>query len=95
LLQSRFLVALLAEFPYQALGPELAISAGIRAGFAVVQAFLAIADFHLLAFGVSVSILMKKAFHQKGPSFKTHRFVLSDTGVSTMKRTNKSRDKMQ
>jgi hypothetical protein len=94
-LQSGPFVALLAQFPYDALGAKFTISTGIRASLAVLQAFLAISDFHFLAFHVSISIIVKTAFHAKVTSFENSKFLLSDTGVSTMKRTNKNRDKMQ
>jgi hypothetical protein len=93
--QSEPFVALLAQFPYDALGAKFTISTGIRASFAVLQAFLAIADFHFMAFHVSISIIVKTAFHARVTSFQNSKFLLSGTGVSTMKRTNKSRDKMQ
>jgi len=56
-------MALFADFPYEALGSELAIPTGICAGLAALQAFPAIADLHFLAFYVSLTISMEKAFH--------------------------------
>jgi hypothetical protein len=94
-LQSGPFVALLAQFPYDALAAKFTISTGIRASLTVLQAFLAIADFHFLAFYVGISIIVKTAFHARVTSFENCKFLLSDTAVSTMNRISKSRDKMQ
>jgi hypothetical protein len=61
--QAFFLFALLAEFPDDALVSELAIAARVGAGLAMIEAFLAISDFHLVAFHSSVPIRMITAFH--------------------------------
>jgi hypothetical protein len=67
LLQSFFkaeaLVAFLAEFPYEALRPELTISARICAGITVVKAFPAVTYKHLLAGNVSIAIRVVAALH--------------------------------
>jgi hypothetical protein len=67
LLQSFFkaetLVAFLAEFPYEALRPELTISTRICAGFTVVKAFPAVTYKHLLAGNVSIAIRVVAALH--------------------------------
>jgi len=73
-LQPGFFLALLAEFPYDALGAEFTISTGIRARLAVFQAFLAIADFHFLAFYIGLSIIVKTAFHTRVTSFQNRQF---------------------
>jgi hypothetical protein len=61
--QPRLLLAPLAKFPDDALGAKLAVSARIRARLAVLQAFLAIPDFHFLALDISLTVFVKKAFH--------------------------------
>jgi hypothetical protein len=94
-LQAGFLVAFLAEFPDHALGPEFTISARVRARLAVLQTFLAIAYLHFLAFYIGFTIGVDQAIHGRVTSLKNRNFLLSGTGVSTMKTTNKSREEMQ
>jgi hypothetical protein len=93
--QPLFLVALLAEFPDDALGAKFAVPARVRARLAVLQAFPAIADLHLLAFDIGLSVCVKATLHVRTTSYKKCKFSLSNPAVSTMKRTNKSRGKMQ
>ena len=57
------LFALSAQLPYNALGPELAVSAGVGAGLAVLEALPAIADSHLLTGHVGFTTRMIFAFH--------------------------------
>jgi hypothetical protein len=61
--QALFFLAPSAQFPDDALGSELAVTAGVGAGLALIQAFLAISDFHLAAFDGGITIGMVKAFH--------------------------------
>jgi hypothetical protein len=61
--QAIALLALPAKCPYDALLPELAISAGICAGFAVVETFLTVTDLHFLAVHSRITIRVKSAFH--------------------------------
>ena len=57
------LFALSAHFPDYALGAELAVGAGIGAGLAVLEAFLAVADRHLLALDKGSTFWVISAFH--------------------------------
>jgi len=58
-----FLFALLAEFPNDALGSELAVAARVGARLTKFEAFPAISDFHLVAFYSSIPLGMITAFH--------------------------------
>jgi hypothetical protein len=77
------------------LGAKLAVSARIRARLAVLQTILAIADFHFLALDISLAVFVKTAFHAKRTSFRERKFFLRDTGVSIMKRSSRTPNKMQ
>jgi hypothetical protein len=68
--EAEALFAFSAELPYQTLGPELAISAGVCAGFTVVQAFPAVTDKHLLADNMSIAIRVKPTFHETHSSLQ-------------------------
>jgi hypothetical protein len=63
-----------AQFPDDALSAELAVNAGVGAGLALIQAFLAVAQFMFLAADRSVPIRVKAAFVSEA-----HRFILSKT----------------
>ena len=54
-----------AEFPDDAAGAEFAVEAGVGAGLAVIQAFLAIADLHFLAEDAGVPVRVMAAFVHK------------------------------
>jgi hypothetical protein len=62
-LQAVALLTFPAQFPYDALGPELAIGAGVCAGFARVETFPAVTDLHFLAGHGSITVRVKAAFH--------------------------------
>ena len=64
------LCALSAHFPDYALGAELAVGAGIGAGLAVLEAFLAIADRHLLALDIGLTARVISAFHDSSFIFR-------------------------
>lgn len=64
------LCALSAHFPDYALGAELAVGAGIGAGLAVLEAFLAIADRHLLALDKGLAARVISAFHDSSFIFR-------------------------
>ena len=57
------LFALSAHFPDYTLGAELAVGAGVGAGLAVLEAFLAVADSHLLALDIGLTARVISAFH--------------------------------
>jgi hypothetical protein len=57
------LFALSAHFPDYALGAGLAVGAGVGAGLAVLEAFLAIADRHFLALDIGLTARVISAFH--------------------------------
>ena len=61
-----------AQFPDDAAGAELAIKTGVGAGFALVQALLAIPEFHLLALHAGLPPWVMTAF---SPSI--HNYSLS------------------
>jgi hypothetical protein len=94
-LQPRLFFALLAQFPDDALGTKFTVPARIRARLAVLQTFLAISDFHFLALDESLTVCVKTAIHGRVTSFEKRKFLLSDPGVSIMKKNIKNRDKMQ
>jgi hypothetical protein len=52
-------------FPDDTLRPELAVGARIGTCLAVIKAFLAVTDFHLLAFDIGFTIRMVSALHNK------------------------------
>ena len=56
-----------AEFPDDALSAELAVSAGVGAGFAVIQAFLAVADAHFGALHPGLAVGVVTALHVYSP----------------------------
>jgi len=55
--------ALSAHFPDYALGAGLAVGAEVGAGLAVLKAFLAIADRHLLALDIGLTARVISTFH--------------------------------
>jgi len=55
--------ALSAHFPDYTLGAGLAVGAGVGAGLAVLKAFLAIADRHLLALDIGLTARVISTFH--------------------------------
>ena len=57
------LCALSAHFPDYALGAKLTVSAGVGASLAVLEAFLAVADRHLLALDIGLTTRVISAFH--------------------------------
>ena len=61
--QALFFLALLAEFPDNALLSELAVAARVGAGLALIETFLAISDLHLVAFNSSIPIRVITTFH--------------------------------
>jgi hypothetical protein len=63
-----------AEFPDDAAGAEFAVNTGVCAGPAHVQAFLAVAELHLLADHAGVPVRVKTAF--------VHAIIISKHGVS-------------
>jgi hypothetical protein len=88
-LQPSLLFALLAQFPYDALGAKFTVPARIRARLAVLQAFLAIADFHLLALDESLTVCVKTAIHGGVTSCAIRKFLLSEPELSIMKKLAK------
>jgi hypothetical protein len=69
-LQPSLLFALLAQFPYDALGAKFTVPARIRARLAIFETFLAIPDFHFLAFDESLTVCVKTAIHSRVTSFE-------------------------
>jgi hypothetical protein len=53
---------LVAEFPDDAAGAELAVETGVGAGPAIIQALLAVADLHLLADDAGGPVRVMAAF---------------------------------
>ena len=58
------LFAFSAHFPDYALGAGLAIRAGVGAGLAVLEAFLAVADRHLLALDIGLTARVIFTLHE-------------------------------
>jgi hypothetical protein len=88
-LQLSLLFALLAEFPYDALGAKFTIPARIRARLAILQTFLAIPDFHFLALDESLTVHVKTAIHGRVTSYEKRKFLLSETELSTIRKLAK------
>jgi hypothetical protein len=65
LFQTSFFFAPAAEFPDEALGTELAVSAGVGACLTVLQTLPAVPDLHLLAFHIGVPFGMKTAIQKQ------------------------------
>jgi hypothetical protein len=66
-----------AEFPDDAAGAELAVEAGVGAGPAIIQAFLAVGDLHLLAQHAGGPVRVMAAFVHK-----FHKNIISKTTIS-------------
>jgi hypothetical protein len=90
--ESFLLLALAAEFPDDALGAELAVTARVCAGLAKIKAFLAISDFHFVAFRGCIPIRMVTAFHEEVPfsEFSLAEKVLTRYGESYQKKPRNS-----
>jgi len=73
------LCALSAHFPDYALGAELAVGAGVGTGLAVLEAFLAVADRHLLALDKGLTARVIPACHDS--SFILHYLSFSQLTI--------------
>ena len=52
-----------AQFPDNTLRPEFTVSAGVRAGLTVIEAFLTISNIHFIAIYPGFTVWMKLAIH--------------------------------
>jgi hypothetical protein len=68
---------LAAELPDDAARAELAVEAGVGAGPAIIQAFLAVGDLHLLAQDAGGPVRVMAAFIHK-----FHKNIISKTTIS-------------
>jgi len=73
------LCALSAHFPDYTLGSGLTIRAGVGAGLAGLEAFLAIANRHLLALDIGLTARVISAFHDS--SFILHHLAILPRGI--------------